>query len=108
MMIFVSVELLDYHLKKAYLLLSNKNYKEACKVINIIIYNINYALFYEFNKNIISYLVDECYRCLLDFAFKRYISVHNRIRDMHYKLIDDYNDNKFDITGYNGLKIMYF
>ena len=81
---YVSKDTIDGQLRIVYMLMNNKNYKGACNTISNLIHNIHCAVICECEKEILSNIVNESYRSLVDIAFKRYNSVNNRIVDMHY------------------------
>lgn len=81
---YVSKETIDGQLRIVYMLMRNKNYKGACNTIHNLIHDIHCAVIYDCEKEILSNIVSESYRSLIDIAFKRYNAVNNRIIDMHY------------------------
>lgn len=82
----LSDEIIYGQMKVASLLLRDKNYYNAKKVLNDIITSTRCAYIIECDKCRLSFIIDETYRILIDMAFKRYSDAHNRVKNMLWKI----------------------
>lgn len=84
----VSFDVLDCRLKGIYNLMRKDNISKAVSVINQTIWSINHAKSSECPRQFINFFVEQLYSILIDIAFKRIPDAHNRIRDLHYTIMD--------------------
>ena len=84
----VSYDALDCRLRGIYNLISKNNLSKAAEVINDTIRTVNTAESSECCRAFLNYFVDNMYRILIDIARKQMDNVHNRLRDVHYMIID--------------------
>lgn len=84
----VSFDVLDCRLKGIYNLMRKDNIPKAITVINQTIRSINNAKKAECPRQFVNFFVEQLYSILIDIAFKRIPDAHNRIRDLHYTIMD--------------------
>lgn len=79
--------IIDGQLMVVYRLMKNGRYDAACNVLNDIVRNIRYTKKGKYDIAILSRIVDESYRALVDIAMGRYEGAHHKVRNMHYSLV---------------------
>lgn len=83
---YLSDEIIYGQMRVVSMLLRDKKYYNAQKVLNDIISSTRCAYIVECDKCRLSYIIDESYRTLIDMAFKRYIDAHSRVKNMLWKI----------------------
>lgn len=82
---YVNEWIVDCRLKGIYRQIYLQKYKKASDNISQMIMYLK-TVDIEMNKIIYNEVIDTFYHMLVEMAFKKYNSVHNRARDLHYKI----------------------
>ncbi len=83
---YISDEIIHGQMRVVSVLMNNKEYTNAKKILNDILSSTRCAYINDCNKKRLSNIIDETYRTLLDMAFRRYYDAHNRVKDMLWKI----------------------
>ena len=58
------------------------------QLLMVNINGIQYAYISDSKKKTLGFIIDESYKTLVDLALKRYGNVHNKVRNMHFVLVN--------------------
>lgn len=85
---YINERIINCRLTGLYKALNKRDYDRTSDLIADTINMIKIAEVVDIDAPLYSKINDDFYRIAVDFAFKLYHSVHNRIRDMHYYIIN--------------------
>jgi hypothetical protein len=89
-LMLVSDAIIDCRVRGLYNLLRKGKYYHTRLLLNDTIRELQTADEYECDPAFLQHVVDEMYRALVDMSFRKYMSVHNRLRDLHYEIFNKY------------------
>ena len=84
----ISYGILDCRFTGLYKMLQRGQYQKMINVINETLYSIRTAVETECTKTFMDFIISQLYLMLVDMAFRRYDNVHERIRDIHFLIMD--------------------
>lgn len=94
-LMYINYATIDCRIKKLYKLINSVQYDQFHASLMETIYEFKNAKEIEGDPKFISGIIDQLSRALVDISFKKYSVAHERIRDIHYSIINVLMDLKF-------------
>ena len=84
----VNYAILDCRLTGLYKLMCRGNYTKVVAVLNDTLRSIRGAVSCQCTSKFMDFIITQLYHMLVDMAFRRYSAVHERLRDVHFIIVD--------------------
>jgi hypothetical protein len=87
---YINEGIVNSRLKGLYKSILNNDYDRTKFLVEDTINMIKTTTEIDIDKELYNKIIDELYQMIMELIFKKYNSVHDRIRDLHYLIIQSY------------------
>ena len=87
---YINERIVNSRLTSLYKSLLNNDYDRTKFLVEDTINMIKTTTEIDIDKELYKKIIDELYQMIMELIFKKYNSVHDRIRDLHYLIIQSY------------------